>query len=133
MPTTAPKAEQSKSKFIVVAEDDKFYSNIYKVKLTQEGYETQVAEDGEKALSIAQQRTPDLILLDLIMPGMDGFDTLTALQKNPTLKNVPVIVLTNLEQDEDRKRAESLGAKEYVVKSNMSLQEIINKIKSYLV
>lgn len=119
-------------KFILIAEDDKFYTNIYWAKLTKEGYDVVVAREGTTVLSIAKDKKPDLILLDLIMPGMNGFETLQALKSEAKLRDVKVIVLSNLAQEEDMAKVMSMGASEYIIKSDISIQEVVDKIKHYL-
>lgn len=119
-------------KYILVAEDDKFYAGVYRRKLTAEGYEVEVVENGQKAIESVKKRKPDLLLLDLIMPVMDGFSTLGELRKDDDSKDMQIVVMSNLGQDEDIKKAKDLGANDYFVKSNYSLQEIIEKIKNYL-
>lgn len=128
MPTSAV----TNKKTILVAEDDSFYSNIYKFKLNKEGFVVQIATNGDEALKLAKEHKPDLILLDLIMPIKDGFETLKELKLDPTLKDVKVIVISNLGQDEDITRTKELGAQDYLVKANMSIQEMMDKVKSYL-
>lgn len=122
----------SEKKFILIAEDDKFYAHIYKVKLGAEGYDVEVAGNGEDLLAQISRRKPDLVLLDLIMPIKDGFDTLTELRKNKDLDNVKIIVMSSLSQKEDSERAHSLGATDYVVKTEISIQDMTNKIRQYL-
>lgn len=117
---------------ILVAEDDKYYANIYKTKLTAEGFEVVVVRDGEQALKAAREKKPDLILLDLIMPIKDGFDTLKELKADNALKSIRVVVLSNLGQDEDIQKTKDLGANDYFVKTNMSITEMVEKVKSYL-
>lgn len=124
--------ELQKKKTILVAEDDSFYSNIYKFKLNKEGFNVQTATNGDEALKLAKEHKPDLILLDLIMPIKDGFETLKELKQDPTLKDVKVIVISNLGQDEDIIRTKELGAQDYLVKANMSIQEMMDKVKSFL-
>lgn len=119
-------------KFILVAEDDKFYANIFRTKLSREGYEVQVAGDGEQVLNAARQKKPDLIMLDLIMPVKDGFEALEEIKADNSLKNIKVIVISNLGQDEDVKKAKDLGAVDYLIKTNMSINEMVEKVKSYL-
>ncbi len=119
-------------KYILVAEDDDFYGKIYTARLKNEGFDVFVAPDGEQALKAIRQRRPDLILLDLIMPVKDGFETLKELKSDPKLKNIPVLILTNLSQEDDIERVKKLGAKEYIVKTDLSVQEMVDKIKSYL-
>lgn len=119
-------------KYILVAEDDKFYANIYKTKLAKEGYEVVVVGDGEQAIKLARQKKPDLILLDLVMPVKDGFETLKELKADANLKSVKVIVLSNLGQEEDIKKAKELGAVDYIVKANVSIGQMMSKIKSFI-
>lgn len=120
------------TKFILVAEDDKFYGNIFKTKLTKEGYEVIVAVNGQEALTAAKAKKPDLILCDLIMPVMDGFETLKALKADPVLKTVKVLVLSNLGQDADIEKAKALGADDFFVKADLSIQDVVAKIKENL-
>lgn len=127
-----PAAPASAKKFVLVAEDDKFYGNVYKTKLAKEGYDVAVATDGVSALKFARERKPNLILLDLVMPIKDGFETLKELKADASLKDIKVIVLSNLGQDEDIKKAKSLGAVDYVVKANISIQQMMDMIKRYL-
>lgn len=123
---------QASKKLILVAEDDQFYANIYKVKLTKEGYQVVLASDGEQTLKAARLKKPDLILLDLIMPVKDGFETLKELRGDSNLRGVKVVVLSNLGQDEDIKKVRELGATDYLVKTNISIQKVIDKIKEHL-
>jgi len=129
-----PTAENTQitKKFILVAEDDPFYAKIYKLMLTKEGYEVQITEDGVEAMKIARQRKPDLILLDLVMPHKDGFETLEELKTYPKLRSVKVVVLTNLGQQEDKDRIKRLGAQDYIVKSSLSIDQMMERIKSFL-
>jgi len=90
------------------------------------------AYDGEEGLKRAKQELPHIILLDLIMPVMDGFDVLEQIKANPDLKHIPVLILSNLGQDSDINKAKELGAVDYLVKANWSLQGVIDKIKSHL-
>ncbi|MDO8498671.1 MAG: response regulator [bacterium] len=121
-----------KKKFILVGEDENFYANIYKVKLAKEGFEVQVVGDGEMLLKAARDKKPDLIILDLIMPVKDGFETLAELKADPELKNVKVVVCSNLGQQEDIKRAKEMGALEYLTKAGLSIQEMVDKIRGYV-
>jgi two-component system, OmpR family, alkaline phosphatase synthesis response regulator PhoP len=118
-------------KRVIVAEDDQFYANIYKVKLGREGYDVVVANNGIEALKAVAEKKPDLILLDLIMPEKDGFETLQDLRKNPDYKDVKVVVISNLGQEEDIKRAEAMGSNGYFVKTNTSVQEMVEIVRSY--
>lgn len=125
-------AGKQTTQVILVAEDDKFYANIYKVKLTKEGYEVMLAENGEQALKLAREKKPDLILLDLIMPVKDGFETLKELKADSSLRDVKVVVSSVLGQEEDIKKAKDLGADGYLVKTDVSIQEMVDKMKEYL-
>lgn len=124
--------DQKLKKFVLVAEDDKFYSDVFKTKLGKEDFDVVVAADGAEALKLARERKPDLMLLDLIMPVKDGFETLKELRADQELKDVKVVVLSNLGQDADVKKAKDLGANDYLVKTNISISEMIAKVKSYL-
>lgn len=122
----------AEKKLVLVIEDDPFYSNIYKMKLEKEGIYAEVAMDGDAGIAIARKEKPALILTDLIMPGKDGFEILRELKADPNLKDVPVIVLSNLSQEEDMRRAKELGAVEYLVKANISIQDVVEKVKGNL-
>jgi len=100
--------------------------------LRKEGYNVLSALDGEIGLRLARTELPDLILLDLILPKKDGFEVFEELKKDPKASNIPVIVLTNLEQMEDVEKALELGARTYLVKANYTLEEVVSKIKKVL-
>lgn len=119
-------------KLILVAEDDSFYSKIYQSKLTAEGFDVALAANGNEALKFMQTQIPDLLLLDLIMPEKDGFQTLEELRRDDKTKDLKVIVLTNLSQDEDIKKVRALGVIEYIVKTDISIQDLVRLIKSSL-
>src|SRR5258708_10159360 len=119
-------------KIILVVEDDRFLANAYRIKLTKSGFEVHVAKDGQEALEILQTVIPDLILLDVVMPVRDGFSTLEAIKSDEKLKTIPVIVSSNLGQKEDTDRALKLGANDYFVKSDLSLNVLIEKINKLL-
>lgn len=117
-------------KTILVVEDDRFYANICKLKLTKEGYNVVVMNNGAWALKAIAEAIPDLVLLDLVMPEFDGFETLKTLKSDEKFKNIPVIVLTNLGQPEDIKKATELGAKDYMVKTVIPIQKMVEKIRA---
>lgn len=119
-------------KKILIVEDDKYLANAHRVKLTKSGFATMIAYDGEEAVKTCSAFNPDLIILDLIMPNKDGFTVLAELKKNPALKDIPVIVTSNLSQKEDINRALSLGATDYIVKSNIDLNDLLTKINKLL-
>lgn len=117
---------------ILIIEDDKFLRDLITQKLQREGFATTEAMDGEEGLKVARENKPDLILLDLILPGIDGFEILKRIKNDKTTAQIPVIVLSNLGQKEDMNRAISLGAEDFMVKAHFTPGEIIMKIKSIL-
>jgi DNA-binding response OmpR family regulator len=119
-------------KKVLVVEDDVFLSSAYKVKLSKAGYELRMVLDGDEAISILAEFVPDIILLDLIIPGKDGFHVLGEIRKSETLRNIPVIVASNLGQKEDIERAMSLGATDYIIKTDLSMKDVLEKIEKYL-
>ncbi len=117
---------------ILLAEDDKFISRAYTDGLGRVGFNVIPAADGNETIAKARESKPDLILLDLIMPMKNGFEALEELKGDKELKAIPVIVLSNLGQETDIEQARKLGAVDYMIKANFSLQEVIDKIKTYL-
>lgn len=117
--------------YVLVAEDDHSYAAIYTLKLRREGFEVRLVKDGKTLLAEARKRVPSAVILDLIMPLKDGFWALQWLKRDVQLKKVPVLVVTNLGQDEDLTRAKELGAAEYFVKSEMSVQEMVGALRKY--
>jgi DNA-binding response OmpR family regulator len=126
------KRTEGKNKKIVVGEDDKNYSNIFKLKLQKEGYEVFLAENGGDVIDIARRENPKLILLDIIMPIQNGFETLKILKSDPQLLHIPIVMVSNLGQEEDIKKAKKIGATDYFVKANISIQEMINIVRRYM-
>ncbi len=116
---------------ILIIEDDEMIRNMYQIKLTQEGYEVAIAKDGIEAVKIAKEENADLILLDIIMPGMDGFSVLEELRINQGI-TAPIIMLTNLGTDEDKEKGKDLGADGYLVKSSLTPSQISAEIKNYI-
>ena len=115
-------------KKILIIEDESALQKTLGEVLSQQGYEILPALNGEVGLKLAQSEKPDLILLDLVLPKIHGFDVLKKIKDNPETKEIPVIVLTNLESIEDIKTAIELGATTYLVKANYSLKELTTKI-----
>lgn len=118
--------------YVLVVEDDPFYSKLYKTKLSKEKIEAQIVNNGNEALKVAKDVRPGIILLDLIMPEKDGFETLKELRADQNLASVPILILSNLSQEEDIKRVMDSGATEYLVKSDVPLQGVVDKVKHYL-
>jgi len=116
---------------LLIVEDDPFILNVYKTKLAKESFDVLIAEDGEKALEIMTRQTPAVVLLDLIMPRVDGFEVLQRMRQIDRLKEIPVIVLSNLSQESDKKRAMDLGAKAFIIKSDATLASIVDLIRTF--
>lgn len=117
---------------ILVIEDDKFLRELIAEKLTKEGYKTSEAIDGEEGIKKIRDEKPDLILLDLILPGIDGFEVLSRMEKEPSIARIPVIILSNLGQREDVERGLKMGAVDYLIKAHFTPREVIDKIKAVL-
>jgi two-component system alkaline phosphatase synthesis response regulator PhoP len=117
---------------ILLAEDDRILRKAGEVSLRKKGYEVIPAVDGADALAKALEQTPDLVLLDVMMPKMNGFDVLFALKADPRVRDIPVIMLTNLAQPQDITRAAAAGAHSYLVKSNMNLDQLSARISEAL-
>jgi len=119
-------------KKILFVEDEADFQKIVGEALTREGFEVLAATDGEVGVAKAQREHPDLILLDLILPKKDGFEVLKELKEDSTTRDIPTIVLTNLETAKDVERILELGATTYLVKANYKLHEVVAKIKDVL-
>ena len=117
---------------IMLVEDDKSLREIYSIRLVAEGYEVVSAGDGEEALALAVQQRPDLIVSDVMMPKISGFDMLDILRSTPETKDIHVIMMTALSSDEQRQRGESLGADKYLVKSQVGIEDVINAVHDVL-
>ena len=113
---------------ILLAEDDRFLRRAAEVTLRRRGYAVSTAGDGEEALRLARAESPDLILLDLLMPKVQGFEVLRALKADPGTREIPVIVLSNLSQPKDRDATVAAGALEHLVKAHLSLDELANVV-----
>ncbi len=122
----------SKKKKILIVEDEKMLADMYATKYGMEGYETAKAFDGQEGLEKAQAANPDVILLDIIMPKLVGFTVLQELRKNPKTQSVPIIMLTNLGQDDDVKKGKQYGADDYFVKSNHTPADVVLKVSELL-
>lgn len=117
---------------ILVAEDDKFLANAYTLKLRSSGHDVDVVYNGEDAIQKLKENKYDAVILDIIMPRQDGFAVLKTMRQDKNFDNVPVIVASNLGQEDDVNRAMSLGANDYIVKSNVSLTELMEKLNRIL-
>jgi DNA-binding response OmpR family regulator len=119
-------------KKILLVEDDEALAAVYKSRLDIEGFETKEVNNGEEALSAAMDFKPDLILLDAMMPKISGFDVLDILRNTPETAQIRVIMLTALSQPKDKERAESLGVNDYLVKSQVVIGDVIERVKFHL-
>ena len=117
---------------VMVVEDDANLREIYSIRITAEGYEVVSAGDGEEALAVAVREKPDLILSDVMMPKISGFDMLDILRSTPETANIKVIMMTALSADDQRQRGERLGANKYLVKSQVGIEDVINTIHETL-
>lgn len=118
---------------IVIVEDEEALARVLKEKFEGEEFTVELAMDGKVALPIIQKMRPDLVLLDLMLPKRDGIDVLKDIKMDRDLENLPVIVLSNLDGDEDIKQAIALGAKDYFVKSQHPIKEVVEKVKDFLI
>lgn len=114
---------------VLVVEDDAFLLKAYMAKLQNSGFDVQSATDGEEALAALERVKPDIVLLDLVMPRKDGFQTLQDIRSNPAYKDMPIFVVSNIGQQEELDRAKELGANELLLKSNLSMAELVEKIQ----
>lgn len=122
---------QNKKKILLV-EDDNALAEVYKSRLEIEGFDVNRVANGELALSTAVEFKPDLIVLDAMMPKINGFDVLDILRNTPETTNVRVIMLTALSQLKDKERAKELGADDYLVKSQVVISDVVDRIKHHL-
>ncbi|MDP1706626.1 MAG: response regulator [bacterium] len=120
------------NKKILLVEDEPLLLNLLKQRLERDGFEIVAAHDGEEALKILETVEPSLILLDIILPKVSGFEVMEAIQKNPNYKKAPIIVISNLGQDTDMAKGQSLGAVGYFIKAQVSIEDLVTKIKAFL-
>lgn len=113
---------------VLIAEDEKFMSNILRVRFEEAGFEVTVANDGLEAWKLVHEVNPDIILLDLVMPNMDGFDFLAKLKAEPALNHIKVVVTSNLGQDDDRQKVLSMGVDDYIVKAEIDIDKLVEKV-----
>lgn len=121
---------ENEPKMIMIIEDDRFLSSLMKARLEKEGFTVVQAFDGEEAIGLLKQKLPALIILDLIMPKVTGFEVLQMVSITPQLDKVPVVILSNLAQDSDIEKARQLGAKDYFIKVKVSIDDLVGKIKA---
>lgn len=117
---------------VMIVEDDDALREIYSIRLTAEGYTIVSAKDGEEALAIAVRERPDLIVSDVMMPKISGFDMLDILRSTPGMDGTKVIMMTALSSEDERQRGEALGANRYLVKSQVGIEDVVNAIHEVL-
>ncbi len=122
---------QNKKKILLV-EDDSFLISMYTTKFELENFEVVAAEDGEKGLNLAAKEKPDIILLDILLPKMNGFEVLKELKNNKETNQIPIILLTNLSQKNEIEQGLALGAQDYLIKAHFMPSEVMDKIKKVL-
>lgn len=117
---------------ILLVEDDDALASVYTTRFQAEGFDTKRVPNGEEALAAAIAYRPDIILLDVMMPKVSGFDVLDILRNTPETSNVKVVMLTALSQDSDRERAQELGVDDYLVKSQVVIADVVDRVKNHL-
>lgn len=122
--------QMADSRKIMVIEDDRFLSSLIKARLEKDSLNVTQAFDGEEAIKLLKQDRPDVVILDLIMPRVTGFEVLETISLSPELNQIPVVILSNLAQDSDIQKAKRLGAVEYFVKVRVSIDDLVNKVMS---
>ncbi len=127
-----PQGTTTFPKKILMVEDDAALANVYRLRLQTEGFDFRQVANGEDALSAATEYKPDLILLDVMMPKMNGFDVLDLIRKTPETSSVKVVMLTALSQESDIERARALGVDDYLIKSQVVIADVIAKIREQL-
>lgn len=125
-------ASSKTPKKILFVEDDDALAGVYLVRLQAEGFEVKRVANGEEALAAATEYKPDLVLLDVMMPKVSGFDVLDILRNTPETANLKVVMLTALSQEADRKRAQELGVDDYLVKSQVVITDVIDRLKHHM-
>lgn len=123
---------KKEKKRILIIEDDSFLVKAYELRLKDEGMDVQIAITGTDAMLLLEKAPPHIVLLDLMLPGVSGFDLLSAMRALPAWKHIPVIVISNLGQPSDIELAKDLGADNYVVKSNARIDDVVDVIKKYI-
>jgi two-component system phosphate regulon response regulator PhoB len=119
-------------KRLLLVEDDDALANVYQTRLQAEGIDVRRVNNGEDALANALSFKPDLVLLDVMMPKVSGFDVLDILRNTPETAHLKIVMLTALSQDSDKERAESLGVDDYLVKSQVVIADVVDRIKHHL-
>ncbi len=119
-------------KVLLLIEDNPLLTGLYKTAFEKEGLEVLFAHDGETGIALAKEKQPNAILLDLLMPGIDGLEVLKKIKSNSITKKIMVIILTIVSKEDSQKKAKDLGAEDYLIKSELELNEIVNRVLEHL-
>ncbi len=122
----------NEKKTVLIVEDDEFLRSLTAKRLEKENYAIEVAVDGENAISVLDTLKPDIILLDLLLPGKDGFEVLKKIRSTTAVKIVPVVIFSNLGQKEDIEKAKALGVEDFLIKANFTLDDVVAKINKLI-
>lgn len=122
----------TKTKKVLLVEDDPFIADIYLTKLKETGFSVETAKDGREALEKIKEKKPDLLLLDIVLPGIDGWEILKEVKKNEAWKDIKILILSNLEQKPEIEKGLRLGADKYLVKAHYTPSEVIEEVKGVL-
>ena len=120
------------AKKILLVEDETIMINLLEKKLTQEGYDVRVALNGEEGLKAMREEKPDIVLLDIIMPKMGGFEVMEEMNKDPELKEIPIVIISNSGQPVELDKAKELGAKDWLIKTEFDPQEVVDKVEKQI-
>jgi len=120
------------AKKILLIEDEKIMINLLEKKLTQEGYDVRVAVNGEEGLKAMREEKPDIVLLDIIMPKLGGFEVMEEMGKDPVLKEIPIVIISNSGQPVELDKAKELGAKDWLIKTEFDPQEVVEKVEKQI-
>lgn len=120
------------AKKILLVEDEEIIIELLQKKLTKEGYEVSIARNGEEGLKLMREANPDIVLLDIIMPKLGGFEVMEAMQKDPELKKIPIIVISNSGQPVELDKAQRLGARDWLIKTEFDPQEVLIKVEKQI-
>lgn len=123
---------KNKKILVLIIEDDSYISDMYRIKLESENFEVVTTKDGITGIKMLKKQQPDIVLLDIVMPKIDGFNVLKTIKRNPELKEIPIVLLTNLSQKENVERGFELGADSYIIKAHFTPSEVVEKIKGIL-
>lgn len=118
-------------KLLLLIEDNPILNGMYKSAFEKQGVEVLFAHDGESGIELAREKKPDLVLLDLLMPGIDGFEVLRKLKSDEATKDIKIVILTIVKEEKSIKKARGLGAVDYLIKSELKLGEIVEKVLSH--